>query len=361
MDKIKWLRIELTNICNFNCSYCAEQFMTRKKGVMDINLVKKIIDEVSKTQISDIIGLQFMGEGLLYPKFSEVAVYAKDKGVKLKLVTNGSVLTEENINYILSNNFEDVYISFFTPDEYSYQIRKTDSIGYEEYENRIKNMVRKKIENRAKTKISIGLLNSRYCFFPGIEAIEDNSKARGLIISWIRYIERIQKQSGVIPRSHDFKKINKISDFLDGWTYSLTDDISIAFIEVGTWANQLLLKRGVKVIPNKKGFCLSPFEQLFIAWDGACTCCCLDFDCRMKVGDANNDSIVSIWNSDKYRLIREGMSKNLLIDPYCQICRGKIDLPSFLKKADMQRLLRMLWSKEKLLYLLKRGWRRFKI
>lgn len=328
---------------------------------MDINLAKKIIDEVSRTQISDVVGLQFMGEGLLYPKFSEVVSYAKDKGVKLKLVTNGSLLTEESIDCILRGDIEDVYISFFTPDEYSYQLRRISSMSYKEYENRIKNMIRKKIENKAKTGISIGLLNSRYCFFPDIKATEDKLKAKELVFSWARYIENIQKECGAIPLARNFEETNKMSDFLDGGTYSLSEDIFITFIEVGTWANQLLLKRGVKVIPDKKGFCANPFEHLFISWDGACTCCCLDFDCRMKMGDVNNDSIASIWNNDRYRLIRQGLSKNLLIDPYCQICRGKIDLLSFLKKADMQRLLRMLWNKEKLLYLLKKGWRRFKI
>src|SRR3990167_5569392 len=122
-EKIKWLRIELTNVCNFNCVYCAEQYLTRGKGFMDVNLAKNIIAEISETHISDVLGLQFMGEGLLHPKFNEIASYAQDMGVKLHLTTNASFLTDKNIDSILDHELKSVYLSLFTPDEYSYSLR----------------------------------------------------------------------------------------------------------------------------------------------------------------------------------------------------------------------------------------------
>lgn len=325
---IKWLRIELTNACNFNCAYCAEQYMTRKKGFMDMSLAKKIINEISETHISDVLGLQFMGEGLLHPKFDEIASYAKDRGVKLHLTTNAGLLTDKNIDSILDHELKSVYLSLFTPDEHSYSLRGGANKNYEDYERGVKNLIREKFKRKSGIKISIGLLNTQYCFLPGIDAVKNNDKARRLVYSW-------------------FSPIN--------------EDISITFVEVGTWANQLLVKRGVKVTPNEKGFCPSPFEQLFIAWDGTCTPCCLDYDCNIKVGDANRDSIASIWNNDRYKRIREGMNNNLLIEPYCQTCRGKINLFSFLRRSDIWKLLRMGFSREKLQYICARGWRRFKL
>lgn len=360
-NKIKWLRLELTNACNFNCSYCAEQFMTRKKGFMDINLAKRVIDEVSSTGISDIIGLQFMGEGLLYPKFSEVIFYANKKGVRCKLITNGSLLSDKNINDILDSGMESIYISYFTSDEYSYQLRRAKNITYEEYHRRVRNMIKKKIEKRSPIQIAIGILNTKYCFLPGITGMDEMSKIKNEIISLIEYVENVKRNCGLVFKKHDIERIWEIPDFVEYWTYPISEDICIILIEVGTWANQLLIKMGVKVTKSKNGYCSTPFEQLFIAWDGTCTCCCLDYDCRMKVGNIKENSIAGIWNNEKYKIIRDGMNRNELVEPYCQICRGKINLFSFLMKTDKRKLLNILFSKEKLLYLINRGWRRFNI
>lgn len=361
IDKIKWLRLELTNNCNFDCSYCTEQFMARKKGFMDIALAKKIIDEVSLTKISDVIGFQFMGEGLLHPKFSEILSYACEKGVNCKLVTNGSLLTDKIIGSILKFKLQDIYISYFTPDEYSYEGRKSKNINYEEYKQRIKNLISRKIENKSNLKITIGLLNTRYCFLPGIRGIDDNTGICNEIISWIQYVEDIGGKNGALCREHDLKVLKNTRDFLENWTYALNDDINITVIEVSMWANQLLIKNGIKVKKSLNGYCESPFKQLFVSWDGTCSCCCLDYDCAIKLGDANKESIAGIWNGERYNTIRENINKNVLIEPYCQVCRGKIDFCSFMFKVNKSKLLKMIFNRSKLLYLLGRGLKRFKV
>ena len=42
------LAIETTNICNSTCKFCPSIKQTRKKGVMDFDLFKKIIDDASQ-------------------------------------------------------------------------------------------------------------------------------------------------------------------------------------------------------------------------------------------------------------------------------------------------------------------------
>jgi len=360
--KIKMLRMELTNACNFDCSYCAEHMMCRKKGVMDISLAKKIIDDVQHSQISDVIGLQFMGEGLLHPRFNEIAVYAKECGVKLKLVTNGSLLTDQRIDNILANEISDVYVSYFTPDEYSYHLRgaNKNSVSYAEYEARVKNLIREKIWRGSKTKLSLGFLNTRYCFLPGMKSIDDNRQAKKIILSWVDFIVTAQQEQNVPSNDLDLNEITGADDFPDNWTFAVADDIFITFIEVGVWANQFLLKEGIKVQAKEHGFCASPFEQLFISWDGVCTPCCLDYDCRIVVGDANNESLTDIWNGQRFQELRQGILEGRLVNPYCQVCRGKIDPLTFFLKANKRRLFRILFSKEKMSYVFKQGWKRFR-
>jgi hypothetical protein len=301
-----------------------------------------------------------MGECLLHPKFSEILSYASRKHVDCRVVTNGGLLTDTVIESILNSSISDIYISLFTSDEDSFKMRRAKNIDYFSYNERIRRFISRKILSKSKIKISIGILNTKYCFFPWIKGMDNQTQIKKDIISLIKFIEDTQKQldsayvpSGLFQNENDLK-------IQDSATFKIHDDITVAFIEVGTWANQLLIRNGVKVTKTTKGTCRAPFEQLFVAWDGTCTCCCLDYDCSMKVGDANKEEISAIWNGERYRAIREGMRDNTLTESYCQTCRGKIDFFTFMAKADWSRLAKMLFSGKKLFYLLQNGWKRFR-
>jgi len=70
--------IEPTNYCNYKCTICPITSMKRKKGFMNLDLFKKIVDEASNIGIKRI-NLQMYGEPLLHPKLLEMIRYAKSK------------------------------------------------------------------------------------------------------------------------------------------------------------------------------------------------------------------------------------------------------------------------------------------
>lgn len=86
------LVIHITDRCNFNCLYCYYHAPERKrkdKKDMDFNFFKKVVDEAGKLGIG-VVSLSASGEPTLHPRIGDMIDYAKSKGMKLLMTTNGS-------------------------------------------------------------------------------------------------------------------------------------------------------------------------------------------------------------------------------------------------------------------------------
>lgn len=68
----------------------------------------------------------------------------------------------------------------------------------------------------------------------------------------------------------------------------------------------------------KKLYCNFPWEALAIDCDGSISCSCADPFKMRVIGNMNDDSIMEIWNNEKYQNIRRGLLRN---DPsFCYGC-----------------------------------------
>lgn len=120
MNDITYMQIEVTTRCNFNCIFCSGRHMVQKD--MDFQTVKKAIDMFP--HLKDIV-LQGEGEPLLNPSFFDMVTYAKNAGLNVITITNGSLLTDENIMKLLESKIDVVYISIEAADSELYKsIRK---------------------------------------------------------------------------------------------------------------------------------------------------------------------------------------------------------------------------------------------
>lgn len=86
--------MEMTKQCNFRCLHC---YITEKKPIFissekAINFIDQIVD----------MGCLYLtltgGECLLHPDFNTIYKYAVKKGLIVSVFTNGSILTDENLN-----------------------------------------------------------------------------------------------------------------------------------------------------------------------------------------------------------------------------------------------------------------------
>lgn len=97
MKKKYKINLHILEACNFRCRQCFSKFGTGK--LLPVEDWKKIVDNciagVDVTEFN-IAG----GEPMLYPGLAELVKYIRNKGVKVSLITNGSLMDEEWIkNY----------------------------------------------------------------------------------------------------------------------------------------------------------------------------------------------------------------------------------------------------------------------
>ena len=95
------LFFELTNKCNFHCTFCPSDSQTRAIGSMDLELVKRLYEEAAAKKIDSRVNLHLMGEPTLHPDLIEILDFGASKNIKTDLVTNGSTLVDKVVPKLL--------------------------------------------------------------------------------------------------------------------------------------------------------------------------------------------------------------------------------------------------------------------
>lgn len=88
------VELETITICNRKCEYCPNFFYPKEKKLMDFNLFKKIIDDLTVIDYSGIIAPHFYGEPLLDERLPELIKHIRKRLPKayILIYTNGDYL-----------------------------------------------------------------------------------------------------------------------------------------------------------------------------------------------------------------------------------------------------------------------------
>jgi MoaA/NifB/PqqE/SkfB family radical SAM enzyme len=106
------VRIETTNACNARCVICPHRQMSRPVRQMEEPLYTRIVDECSAHRCREI-HLHNFGEPLLDKRLEERVRYAKRKGIaKVKIFSNGSLLSPERAKGLIEAGLDEIKISF---------------------------------------------------------------------------------------------------------------------------------------------------------------------------------------------------------------------------------------------------------
>jgi heme b synthase len=90
----KWLAWEVTGRCNLNCIHCrASSSMTSHDTDFTTEEAMKLIDDI--TSFCSPVLVLSGGEPLLRPDLFEIAKYGTDKGLRMCIATNGTLVTDD--------------------------------------------------------------------------------------------------------------------------------------------------------------------------------------------------------------------------------------------------------------------------
>jgi sulfatase maturation enzyme AslB (radical SAM superfamily) len=85
---VEW---RLSNICNFDCTFCPSEFKDGSKRFLDYNVYTSTVKQLIAQDPNKKVWFQFTGgEPTLYPKLIELLKYIKDLGGYTSMISNGS-------------------------------------------------------------------------------------------------------------------------------------------------------------------------------------------------------------------------------------------------------------------------------
>src|SRR3989344_407386 len=116
-DFFNSISIETTTHCNLRCTNCPNSIYDRgivkNKKNMDIELFKKIINDLAQINYRGTVMLHFYGDPLTDERMPELCKYVKEKLPKsfLQLNSNGFLLKVELYNILLKSGVDNLFIT----------------------------------------------------------------------------------------------------------------------------------------------------------------------------------------------------------------------------------------------------------
>ena len=277
---------ELTNNCNLKCPHCSSGSgrMLRKKGFMDIDLFKRVIDELGSGLYN--VNLYFQGEPMLHPLFFSFI----DSCVKTNSVvsTNGHYLSEANSERIVQSGLCKLIISLDGADQEIYSKYRVNGDVQRVIEG-IRNISKAKEKFKSSLKIEVQCLVNRFneLQIPVIKALTRSVHAK-LSLKSMQIISK--------------------------------DEIS-SWMPVNNRFRRYILKQGSFVLkssmPDK---CARLWFNPVITWDGKVVPCCFDKDAEYVMGDLYQETFAEIWNGPKYRIFRKSIMTGRHMIDMCRNC-----------------------------------------
>lgn len=257
------LIIESTAACNQRCINCGRTYMERKCGNMDINLYKKIVDEVGKENPYTEIWPTFMGESMLLgDKIFNMINYAKQKGCKKVTLNTNGTLINKNINGIIKSGMDRLIVSCdaHTP------------------------------ETHKKVRPGIGKYNSLETIYRGVNLLINEvqkSKLEKLLI---------EMQFSIFDENKHEK-----DDFIKYW---LDKGVVVKVRPKLYWTGEVKGGESRIVIDDSRTPCLWVLDSCGIHWNGDFVMCAVDAEGKEVLGNLYNNTIKEIWDSS-HKKIRE--------------------------------------------------------
>ena len=143
------MEIDITNACNHRCEFCVwSELISKDKSSLPYEL---IIDTITNLKELGVKAITFTGGGepTIHKRFYDIIQHTHDCGIKIGLLTNGSLLKEEHDEQLLSQ-LEFIRFSIAGTDRESYR----NVQGVDDYNKVLYNL--KRMSNK-KRNTSIGV------------------------------------------------------------------------------------------------------------------------------------------------------------------------------------------------------------
>lgn len=258
--------VEATSHCNLKCSFCGNRMLGKDdRGFMEFDLFRKLADEASG--VVRQFNLFHRGESLLHPRIGEMIRYARNKGLRTRIHTNGTRLSHDLAIELIESGLDVLSFSFDGYDREMYEANRPGASFDKVLANMIGLLAAKKESGAKKPFVALELMELADC------PADELKKKRA---DFLRSFEGLPLDKFIIRRPHNW----------------------------GGLVNTTSAPENVR-----RTACPLLWHALVVFWDGKVLPCPQDFFGALRIGDANEQRLMDIWNSEGLRALRREMAR----------------------------------------------------
>ena len=261
--------IETASICDLACPHCSREYIITPDKLMNFDLYKILIKEISDLEIPSI-KLNWRGEPLLNSKIHEFVDYAKQEGIlEVSINTNAVTLNKKKSKQLIESGLDSIIFSFDGGTAKTYETMRPGRFKENKFDNvyqNIKNFSKIKKEMKSQFPISkIQMILTKESreevdnFFILFDDIIDD-------VTITQYNERggniddlTKDQRTQIENYLSKNNLPKNTPYL----VNFTDDIFVS---------------------RKRKPCEQIFQRLMVTYDGRVGMCCHDWGAQHGIG-----------------------------------------------------------------------------
>ena len=290
------VHLDTCNVCNFRCKFCTtgdHELLAkhgRPRGFMTYELFRKIVDDLGAfdDKVKELI-FHKNGEPLLHERIVDMLRYAKEKDVahKLTLVTNASLLTPRLARDIMAVGPDFMQISLEAVSDEGYQEISRVKVDYDKLVGNVAYLFAHKHPD---TTLNVKIMD---CGLSDEEKQKFDDDFEGICTS--HGIEH--------PISYTQPEVKDTSlGIMKGTTHDMYES-------------------------TYKEVCTLPFYTMNINFNGKVSACSFDWRHGLIMGNANDESLRSVWEGRDYTCFRVmQLQKKRNEHRFCSGCEAVLNL-----------------------------------
>ncbi len=210
---------EITNTCNYHCSYCIFSSETIKyENELMTDEVKRTIKELKENNFTYI---KFTGgEPFTRKDMTEILKYAKELGFDMDISTNASLITEKIAKELKDINFLMVHVSLDGADKNSHEFVR----GKDTFERTLRG-IKYLTQNDIYTRIGTVIYKQNEDRLEDIVKLAIELKANEIIFSFMEAVGRLEGDDTIISK----KTIGAVSNEIDKLALKYGEQIQVKY------------------------------------------------------------------------------------------------------------------------------------
>lgn len=351
LASLKYLVLETTRRCNLRCIHCmvSEENNLGNYEARDLpmDVFHKLLPMIR--EFKPTVQLSGHGETFLHPNFMEMVEDVVGVGCNATFQTNGTILTQRNVEKFVGIGVEAIVISIdgASPEVFD-KIRRRASLDKIVANIRLINETKKRLKtNRPHLGIEFAAMRQNIHELPavvkmagelGVENFQvaelaEYNMTQGqslvndpLIAEWAPKAEVEARTYGInlmLPPNIPGRQVVSV-DSTGGVANSATGNDSIAAAAPATY-------KGLRKT------CKEPWEKMFVQYDGSVRPCCVIGE---SYGNLSTQTFQEVWDGPRYQSLRESLLSD---EPYavCIKCPfygwERLEMPELLTDLAKER------------------------